>query len=80
MSSAALTAFRHRDFALFWSSLVAEALALQMAFVAIGWQVYAVRSDGLQLSVLEVEGSRIMKLEVEFGTDDETPTDEPAAA
>jgi magnesium and cobalt exporter, CNNM family len=40
----------------------------------------AVRSDGLQLSVLEVEGSRIMKLEVEFGTDDETPTDEPAAA
>ncbi len=40
----------------------------------------AVRSDGLQLSVLEVEGSRIMKLEVEFGVDDETPTDEPAAA
>jgi putative hemolysin len=40
----------------------------------------AVRSDGLQISVLEVEGSRIMKLEVEFGVDDETPTDEPAAA
>ena len=32
----------------------------------------AVRSDGLQLSVLEVEGSRIMKIEVEFGPDDET--------
>jgi putative hemolysin len=40
----------------------------------------AVRSDGLRLSVLEVEGSRIMKLEVEFGGDDEAPTDEPAAA
>jgi magnesium and cobalt exporter, CNNM family len=40
----------------------------------------AVRSDGLRLSVVEVEGSRIMKLEVEFGVDDETPTDEPAAA
>jgi putative hemolysin len=41
----------------------------------------AVRSDGLQLSVLEVEGSRIMKIEVEFGADDdETPSDEPAAA
>jgi putative hemolysin len=40
----------------------------------------AVRSDGLRLSVLEVEGSRIMKLEVEFGDDDEAPTDAPAAA
>ena len=39
-----------------------------------------VRVDGLQLRVVEVEGSRIMKLEVEFGVDDQTPTDEPAAA
>jgi putative hemolysin len=39
-----------------------------------------VRADGLCLSVLEVEGSRIMKIEVEFGLDDETPSDEPAAA
>jgi putative hemolysin len=38
-----------------------------------------VRADGLTLSVLEVEGSRIMRLEVEFG-DDEAPTDEPAVA
>ena len=30
--------------------------------------------------VLEIEGSRIMKIEVEFGQDDETPSDEPAAA
>jgi len=35
--------------------------------------------DGLTLSVLEIEGSRIMRLEVEFGEYD-TPTDEPAAA
>ena len=40
----------------------------------------AVRVDAVQLSVLEVEGSRIMKLEVEFGVDDEAPNDEPAAA
>jgi magnesium and cobalt exporter, CNNM family len=40
----------------------------------------AVRSDGVQLRVLEVEGSRIMKLEVEFGADDGAPNDEPAAA
>ena len=38
-----------------------------------------VTTDGIRLSVLQVEGSRILKLEVEFGTD-ETPTDEPAAA
>jgi magnesium and cobalt exporter, CNNM family len=39
-----------------------------------------VRADGLCLRVLELDGSRILKLEVEFGVDDETPTDEPAAA
>jgi len=39
-----------------------------------------VRADGLCLRVLELDGSRILKLEVEFGADDETPTDEPAAA
>ncbi len=38
-----------------------------------------VRTDGLRLTVLEVDGSRIMRIEVEFGVD-ETPTDEPAAA
>ena len=39
-----------------------------------------VRADRLVLRVVEIDGSRIMKLEVEFGVDDETPTDEPAAA
>ena len=38
-----------------------------------------VTADGLRLTVLEVEGSRIMRIEVEFGVD-ETPTNEPAAA
>jgi len=51
-SSAGLSAFRHRDFALFWSSLVTEAFALQMAFVAIGWQVYAVRGNPLDLGLV----------------------------
>ena len=40
----------------------------------------AVRVDGLRLTVQEVEGSRIMKIEVEFGVGGEAPTDEPAAA
>jgi len=39
-----------------------------------------VRTDGICLTVLEIDGSRIMKIEVEFGVEDETPTDEPAAA
>jgi putative hemolysin len=39
-----------------------------------------VKTDGLCLRVLELDGSRITKLEVEFGVDGETPTDEPAAA
>jgi len=39
----------------------------------------AVATDGLLLTVFEVEGSRIMRIEVEFGVG-ETPTDEPAAA
>jgi putative hemolysin len=39
-----------------------------------------VKVNGLCLRVREIDGSRIMRLEVEFGLDDETPTDEPAAA
>ena len=37
-----------------------------------------VTTDGLRLSVLEIEGSRILKIEVEFGV--ETPADAPEAA
>ena len=39
-----------------------------------------VRTDGICLTVLEIEGSRIMKIEVAFGMDGRSPTDEPAAA
>jgi putative hemolysin len=39
----------------------------------------AVAVNGLTLSVLEIDGSRILRLEVEFG-EHHTPTDEPAAA
>jgi putative hemolysin len=39
-----------------------------------------VRAIGLCLKVLEIEGSRIMKIEVEFGVEGEAPNDEPAAA
>jgi MFS family permease len=52
MSSTTGSAFRHRDFALFWVSLVSEALALQMAIVAIGWQVYSISGSPLDLGLL----------------------------
>ena len=52
MSSTSGSAFRHRDFALFWVSLVSEALALQMAIVAIGWQVYSISGSPLALGLL----------------------------
>ena len=52
MSTRGGSAFRHRDFALFWVSLVTESLALQMAIVAIGWQVYSIRENPLDLGLL----------------------------
>ncbi len=39
-----------------------------------------VTTDGLELCVVGVDGARITKLEVEFGAEGETPSDEPAAA
>jgi putative hemolysin len=39
-----------------------------------------IHAAGLSMRVIEIEGSRIMKLEVEFGADDETPSDESLAS
>jgi MFS family permease len=52
VSSASRSAFRHRDFAVFWVALVTEAFALSMALVAIGWQVYSVRENPLDLGLV----------------------------
>ncbi len=46
------SAFRHRDFAFFWGALVATGFAMQMATVAIGWQVYSVRENPLDLGLV----------------------------
>ena len=35
-------ALRHRDFALYWSAMFASGVGMQMASVAVGWQVYAI--------------------------------------
>jgi len=46
------SAFRHRDFALFWVALVTTGFAGAMATVAIGWQVYSVRENPLDLGLI----------------------------
>jgi MFS family permease len=46
------SAFRHRDFALFWVALVCTGFAGAMATVAIGWQVYSVRENPLDLGLI----------------------------
>ena len=43
---------RHRDFALYVAAAVATAVAVEMAFVAIGWQVYEIHGDPLDLGIV----------------------------
>ena len=43
---------RHRDFALYLAATVATALAIEMSFVAVGWQVYAIHRDPLDLGIV----------------------------
>jgi MFS family permease len=45
-------ALRIRDFALLWSSLLTNGLASQMLAVAIGWQVYAIHRNPLDLGLV----------------------------
>jgi MFS family permease len=52
VSEGSKSAFRHRDFALFWVALVTSSFAMQMATVAIGWQVYSVRENPLDLGLI----------------------------
>jgi MFS family permease len=48
----ARAALRERDFRLFWLSLLSEGLALSMATVAVGWQVYEIDGDPLDLGLV----------------------------
>ncbi len=43
---------RHRDFALYLGATVATAFAIEMSFVAVGWQVYAIHRDPLDLGIV----------------------------
>ena len=52
MTSTSASAFRHRDFAVYLVASVTESFALSMALVAIGWQVYDVRENPLDLALI----------------------------
>ena len=43
---------QQRDFSLYWASLVVTGFAAQMMAVAIGWQVYAIRENPLDLGLI----------------------------
>jgi MFS family permease len=45
-------ALRIRDFALLWASLLSNGLASQMMAVAIGWQVYSIHRNPLDLGLV----------------------------
>ncbi|MGZ8688071.1 MAG: MFS transporter [Gaiellaceae bacterium] len=52
MRGAGGAALRFRDFRLFWVAMLATGLALQMAMVAIGWQVYSIHGNPLDLGLV----------------------------
>jgi MFS family permease len=52
MTRAQRSAFRHRDFAFFWAALLTSSFASQMATVAVGWQVYEVSGNPLDLGLV----------------------------
>jgi MFS family permease len=45
-------ALHHRDFRRLWSSMLCSGLAMQMAAVAIGWQVYSIRHSAFDLGLI----------------------------
>ena len=49
-------AFRHRDFALYFTSRFASGLAIQMQNVAVGWLVYDLTGDPLALGLVGLAG------------------------
>ncbi|HXK15396.1 MAG TPA: MFS transporter [Gaiellaceae bacterium] len=45
-------ALLHRDFRRLWSSMICSSLAMQMAAVAIGWQVYSIHHSAFDLGLI----------------------------
>src|SRR3954467_16008636 len=45
-------ALRHTDFRRLWTSMLCSGFAMQMASVAIGWQVYEIHHRALDLGLI----------------------------
>src|SRR6266550_7857528 len=45
-------ALLHTDFRRLWTSMLFSGLAMQMAQVAIGWQVYSIRHNAFDLGLI----------------------------
>ncbi|HST15032.1 MAG TPA: MFS transporter [Gaiellaceae bacterium] len=45
-------ALRHSDFRRLWTSILCSGIAMQMAQVAIGWQVYSIRHNAFDLGLI----------------------------
>ncbi len=45
-------ALRRRDYALLWVALLSQGLGVQMAAVAVGWQVYEIRNSPFDLGLI----------------------------
>jgi MFS family permease len=45
-------AFRHRDFTIYWFAQLCQLVPMQMMAVAIGWQVYEITSNPLDLGLI----------------------------
>ena len=45
-------ALLHRDFRRLWTSMLCSSVAMQMAAVAIGWQVYSIRHSAFDLGLI----------------------------
>jgi hypothetical protein len=46
------TALRHVDFRRLWISMLCSGFAMQMAAVAIGWQVYEIHHSAFDLGLI----------------------------
>jgi MFS family permease len=46
------TALQHRDFRLLWVSMLCSGFAMQMAAVAVGWQVYSINHSAFDLGLI----------------------------
>ena len=47
-------ALLHRDFRRLWTSMLCSGLAMQMAAVAIGWQVYSIHHSAFDLGLASI--------------------------